>query len=93
MFAGGPELYPVPPVPWLPAADGRSGAGGLAPLYTQGRSLQGGEGQPNLQVLNNSFHVPWFFTALLNARSKVKKKKKILFFKKKLFLKKQCEFN
>ncbi len=49
-YLGSSELHPVPAVPRLAAADGGRGAGGLAPLHTQGSGLQGGEGQPHLQV-------------------------------------------
>ena len=47
---GSAEFHPVPAVPRLPAAHGGGRAGGLAPLHTQGSSLQGGKGQPHLQV-------------------------------------------
>ena len=50
LFLGSAQLYPVPPVPRVPVADGGRRAGGLAPLHPQGRQLQGGEGQPHLQV-------------------------------------------
>jgi hypothetical protein len=48
---GSSELHPFPAVPRVAAADGGRGAGGLAPLHTQGSGLQGGEGQPHLQVI------------------------------------------
>ena len=50
MSLGCAQLYPVPTVPWFAAADGGRGPGGLAPLHPQGSQLQGGEGQPHIQV-------------------------------------------
>jgi hypothetical protein len=49
-YLGSSELHPFPAVPRVAVADGGRGAGGLAPLHTQGSGLQGGEGQPHLQV-------------------------------------------
>ena len=53
-YLGCAELHPVPAVPGIAVADGGGGAGGLAPLHTQGSRLQGGEGQPHLQVNRGS---------------------------------------
>ena len=50
MNVGCAELHSVPAVPRLAAADGGGRTGGLAALHTQGSRLQGGEGQPNIQV-------------------------------------------
>ena len=51
LFVGRAQLHPFPAVPRLAAAHGGGGAGGLAALRAQGPGLQGGAGQPHLQVV------------------------------------------
>ncbi len=61
LFVGRAQLHPFPAVPRLAAAHGGGGAGGLAALRAQGPGLQGGAGQPHLQVVtdknNNCYHI------------------------------------